>query len=80
MTRDRNGLLRFLGLKECRREQIEDEKKNVTDVIYDCFYKLKKEDVLNRQNLCDALNYIGKVNIIEDLNEEWKKEGEKFLQ
>ncbi|XP_062605591.1 probable serine/threonine-protein kinase pats1 isoform X2 [Saccostrea cucullata] len=73
VTKQRNKLLRFLGLKEHVRERIEEEVRDPQKVMIRSLKCLSDENVLNRGNLCAALNYIGRVDIIEKLNMVWKK-------
>ncbi|XP_061187464.1 uncharacterized protein LOC133195594 isoform X2 [Saccostrea echinata] len=79
VTKQRKRLLRFLGLKEYERERIEEEVRNPQKVMLQSLKCLSEENVLNRQNLCAALNYIGRRDIIEKLNIDWKKRNTDFV-
>ncbi|XP_061186832.1 uncharacterized protein LOC133194953 [Saccostrea echinata] len=73
VTRDQNRLLRFLGLKESIRETIEQTTANYCEMLISSLEKLVDEGFLNRGKLCCALNYIGRLDIIEKLKASWEK-------
>jgi hypothetical protein len=65
---------RFLGVPQLEIEQIEETHCKITDRIIRIFDAIDQNPActVNRQDLCNALVYIGKNNVVQQLMAVWK--------
>lgn len=74
LSNDFRRLIRYLGLPQHHINRIEVDNNGVQKQIIECLREATQLRVLNRQDLCDGLEYAGHYRlVIKELNEKWKR-------
>ncbi|XP_061185844.1 uncharacterized protein LOC133193948 [Saccostrea echinata] len=73
LPKDYTHFVRFLGLPHIHIEELEVDGSSVKERIYKSLLKLKEDrPKLSRQEVCRALKFIERSDVIDDLNKQWE--------
>ncbi|XP_062595330.1 uncharacterized protein LOC134256665 isoform X1 [Saccostrea cucullata] len=73
LSKEYTHLVRFLRLPHVRIEQLEADVRTIRERIYKSLLKVREEcPNLSRRDLCRALNFVERSDVIDYLKEQWK--------